>query len=181
MHDVNGDPFRTSLSGPKRRLRGQGRYFRGVERRAASFELDVRADAWWDHWHYHADWEGWGNRGWRLRRAHLGALITVFQAIASRRAELHVPFQAWIFLSGADAGADATYLHTPNPNAENFPLRLPGIRFDSRAAAQIASKVHPLLPGIRVGELSYPDPDRERATVRDFFLFSEHVGLPLGP
>src|SRR6478735_4039016 len=76
---VGGDPFRTLATGPKRRLRGQRRYIRGVQRRAASFNVDLRPDAWWDLWHYHADWDGWGNRGWSLRCAHLRALATVFQ------------------------------------------------------------------------------------------------------
>jgi hypothetical protein len=145
------------------------------------FDLDLRPDMWWDLWHYHADWDGWGNRGWRLRCEHLRALATVFQAIASRSQEFHLPFQAWIFLSGVDAGADATYLHTPNPNAQNFPLRLPEIRFDSTATAHVATSLRGLVPAIRVGEVSYPDPDLRGRTVRDFLAFSDHVGLPIGP
>jgi hypothetical protein len=162
-------------------LRGQRRYLRGVQRRAASFDLDVRPDMWWDLWHYHADWDGWGNRGWRLRYAHIRALSTVFQTIASRSPEFHLPFQAWIFLSGVDAGADATYLHTPNPNAQNFPLCLPDLLFDTSAAVHVSTNLQSLVPGIRVAEVSYPDPDRANDTVRDFLVFSDRVGLPIGP
>jgi hypothetical protein len=135
---------------------------------------------WWDRWHYHADWEGWGNRGWGVRCAHIRALATVLKRIASRSHDFDVPFQAWIFLSGVDAGHDATYLHTPNPNAQNFPLRLPELRFDSSAAAHVATKLQSLVPGIRVGEISYPDPDLGGRTVRDFVVLSDGVGLPLG-
>jgi len=84
-------------------------------------------------------------------------------------------------LSGVDAGADATYLHTPNPNAQNFPLHLPDIRFDSSAAALVATSLQSLVPGIRVGEVSYLDPDLGDRTVRDFLVFSDRVGLPIGP
>lgn len=134
---------------------------------------------WWDLWHYHADWHGWGNRGWRLRRAHLSALATVFQAIAARSADFQTPFQTWIFLSGADAGADATYLHTPNPNAHNFPLRLPNITFESPAATRVADALRSLISGIRVGEVSYQDTDTAR-TIRDFMIYSDCVGTPIG-
>jgi hypothetical protein len=162
-------------------LRGQRRYLNGVRRRAASFDLELRPDAWWDLWHYHADWDGWGNRGWKLRREHLRALVTVFQAIAARSQEFHRPFQTWIFLSGLTAGADATYLHTPNPNDENFPLRVPELRFDSKGAVHVATNLESLVPAIRVGEVSYPDPDLGGRVVRDFLVFSDRVGLPIGP
>ena len=56
---------------PRGRFRGQRRYFRGVHRRAAAFHPDPHPGAWWNFWHYHADWPGWGNRGWRYRREHL--------------------------------------------------------------------------------------------------------------
>lgn len=105
----------------------------------------------------------------------------MFRTIAARSAQLHTPFQSWIFLSGLDAGYDATYLHSPNPNAQNFPLSLPDLRFDSRATLQVAARLDPLFPGIRVGELCYPDPEGSGRTVRDFFVVSDRVGLPLGP
>ena len=91
---------------PRKRLRGQRRYFRRIHRDAAAFELDVQPDSWWNLWHYHADWRGWGNRGWRYRLEHLRALCRVFQTI-----------------SGEDAGEDATYLHTPNRHGTPFPTR----------------------------------------------------------
>jgi len=174
-----GDPFRAHRNGPKRRLRGQRRYLRRLLQRAAAFDIHPGPGMWWDLWHYHADSEGWGNWGWRLRRAHISALAKVFQTIASRSAEFSTPFQAWIFLSGADSGADATYLHTPNPNGENFPLRVPDIRFDSRAAIQVAAGLESLIPGIRVGEIIHPDPDRPTRMVRDFLAFSQGVGVPI--
>lgn len=136
---------------------------------------------WWDLWHYHSDWDGWGNRAWYLRRAHVSALAKVFQTIASRRAEFHTPFQTWISLSGFDAGTDATYLHTPNPNHQNFPLRLPDIRFDTRATALVADRLQSYVPGIRVGEVTYYDPERPDQATRDFLVFSDGVGLPIGP
>ena len=135
---------------------------------------------WWDLWHYHADWDGRGNLGWRLRRAHFTALAAVFLKIGTRAAEFPLPFQAWIFLSGVDARADATYLHTPNPNAQNFPLCIPELRFDTNAAAHVAAAVQQILPGLRVGEVSYEDPDEPGRITRDFILFSEGVGLRIG-
>jgi hypothetical protein len=176
-----GDPFCTSLVGPKRRLRGKHRYLRSVQRRAASIDIAPRPDSWWDLWHYHADWDGWGNHGWRLRRAHLSALATVFRTIASQSVNFRTPFQAWIFLSGTDAGTDATYLHTPNPNANNFPLLLPELRFESPAALHISETLQSILPGARAGEFIHPDPDRPNQMIRDFYVVAASIGLPLVP
>jgi hypothetical protein len=110
---------------PRRKLRGKRRYFRNVRRAAEAFALDVHAGAWWDLWHYHADWRGWGNRSLRHRLEHLRALCTVLRKIHAVRDRFATPFQCWILISGDDAGQDAVYLHTPNPNVSSvFPIRV---------------------------------------------------------
>jgi len=65
-----------------RRFRGLGRYYRRVRREVAAFVPDLSAGDWYDLWHYHADWAGYGDAGWRPRRSYLDALITVFAAFA---------------------------------------------------------------------------------------------------
>ncbi|HUQ02473.1 MAG TPA: hypothetical protein VM261_08260 [Kofleriaceae bacterium] len=128
----------------RRRFRGRKRYFRGVHRDAAAFQLDITPDAWWDLWHYHADWPGWGNLRWRYRVEHLRALARVFQTIADARARFATPFQLWILVSGDDAGEDAVYLHTPNANETPFPFAPPLV---SAETSPIADTVRALLPG----------------------------------
>lgn len=114
-------PRRTAMA-PRGRLRGAARYSRTVHAQAARTDFDVGPDAWWALWHHHADWRGWGNVRWSYRREHVRALCTVYRAILDRADTFHTPFQAWISLDEADAGLDATFLHTPNPNSR-FPTR----------------------------------------------------------
>lgn len=57
---------------PRRKFRGKKRNFRKMIREAGDFEL--HKSPWWNCWHYHADWEGWGNLRWTYRREGLRAL-----------------------------------------------------------------------------------------------------------
>ena len=107
----------------RRKLRGKRRYFRAVRMRAAEHRFESGPDAWWDLWHYHADWSGWGNRSWKHRVEHIRALCTVYRSILDHSEHLET-CQAWISLDEDDACRDATFLHTPNPNRTPFPIVL---------------------------------------------------------
>ena len=107
---------------PRKKFRGKRAYFRRVLATAESFQLRVTPDAWWDRWHYHADWPGYGNLGWKYRKQHLEALFMVFNHCAKAMKSYPHPFQLWFSLSGRDAGEDAVYLHTRNPNNPPVPL-----------------------------------------------------------
>lgn len=80
----------TKPEGPRRRFRGKKRYFRRVSRDASTFRIEPGQGEWWDLWHYHADWPGWGNIRWRYRREHIRALAAVFEHIA-RSADRFTP------------------------------------------------------------------------------------------
>lgn len=108
------------LLGPRRKFRGQRRHFRRVHQRAAGFQLPTAPGVWWSMWHYHADWRGWGNLQWSWRREHLRALATVFRAVAVGIPACPLPVQAWLLID-ADAGQDAVFVHSPNPNGDAFP------------------------------------------------------------
>ena len=147
---------------------------------AESFRIEATPEAWWDLWHYHSDWPGWGNRRWRYRSEHIRALATVFTKIIQRADAFATPFQAWIYLSGRDAGEDATYLHTPNGNKTPFPVALAGdINWGHQPLLRLFSRLLPNLP-LRVGESKifdqYAEPPR---VVTSFFIYSPGVGVPL--
>ncbi len=147
---------------PLRKFRGKKRHFRKMLRKAGDFEL--HESPWWNYWHYHADWEGWGNLRWAYRREGLRALALVFRRIAQRPpAE---PFQLWICLDGADAGQDAVYLHSPNPHSP-FPFHPEVVCDDHRLLALMRE----LLPEfeLRIGHSL------------GFFIYSPSVGVPLEP
>jgi hypothetical protein len=88
--------------------------------------LPERAD-WFDLWHTHVDWHGEGNSRPDIRRECVRALFTAFADIESRAAGCLGPFQSWLVFDAADSGQDAVYLHTPNPNRDNFPYQFEGV------------------------------------------------------
>jgi len=90
------------------------------------------------------------------------------------------PFQSWIYLSGRDAGEDATYLHTPNQNQTPFPVAISGIA--RMRSSSLVQEFAALLPGfsVRVGEVRSFDEDAEPPrVVSSFFVYCEGIGVPL--
>ncbi len=112
----------TKCLAPRKKFRNPNRYFRKTLRKAEEFTFFPDNDGWWDLWHYHADWEGYGNLSWEIRLEYFRALAVVYRTIARQSKNFQTPFQLWIHL-GADAGRDAVYLHTPNGNENPFPVR----------------------------------------------------------
>lgn len=106
---------------PRKRLRGLKRYFRGVFSKVEAFELDVSEGAWYDFWHYHPDWYGYGNRSWSMRARHLEALAKMFARSTQQLTQLNRPYQLWMYLDAHDSSQDAVYVHSSNPHSE-FPL-----------------------------------------------------------
>ena len=163
---------------PRHRLRGARRYFAKVQREAEEFDPWSSSDDWWDFWHYHADWPGWGNRGWRYRRSHLAALATVFKTICNGAHRFSTPFQTWIVIDGEDAGQDATFLHTPNPNGTEFPMTLTEAEW---GVSELQPVMEQLLPGLdlEVGwtRTKYGDDDASWTTAH--WIYARGVGIPI--
>ena len=164
-------------AGPTRKFRGKRRYFRQVAARAAAFSLSPGPDSWWDLWHYHADWPGWGGLRWSYRRQHLAALAVVFATIARASARFATPFQSWLVLSTC-AGGDATFLHTPNPNRDDFPFAPEGFAWEPLRDAELLA-LFPAGLALRVGR-PLATTDREDVD-RGFLVYSPDVGAPLEP
>ena len=74
---------------------------------------------------------GCGNLGWRERREHLAALFMSFTRLLAETSDWSTPHQVWLVIDARDGASDAVYLHTPNPNADNFPNRFPGVEWDA--------------------------------------------------
>lgn len=163
---------------PDWKLRGKRRYFEGVQRKADLFVLEPEPD--WDFWHYHADWRGWGNLGWKHRGPHLQALCTVFRKICEARDRFPTPFQAWIILQD-NAGEDATYLHTPNPRG-TFPVVLTDAEWGTSAAAPLVQAFLPDLP-LESGwtrQLTEDDEGKPTWSTSHWF-YAPGIGEPLRP
>lgn len=120
---------------PRRKVRGRRGYYRALHRDAAAFA--VKPDGWYDYMHWHVDWLGMGNLNWAERREHLSALFTMFRRLLTESTSWPTPHQAWLRIDAADSSQDAVYLHTANPNAENFPNRFEGVVWDAAIPARL--------------------------------------------
>lgn len=114
---------------PRKRFRHARRYYRRLRRRAEAFELS-RPGGWYDMWHTHPDWRGDGNRGGRHRRRHLEAGFIMSERALRQAAATGRPMQVFMSIMVRDAAQDAVWVHTPNPNRDNFPFTFPDVQWD---------------------------------------------------
>lgn len=112
---------------PRKRFRHARRYYRRLRREAESDRIPSGGSGWFDMWHTHPDWRGDGNRGARHRRLHLRAGFTIFERYLAEAAELGVPMQVFMTIDALDSSQDAVWVHTPNPNRDNFPYAFGGV------------------------------------------------------
>jgi hypothetical protein len=112
------------------KVRGRRRYYRALRPEAATF--CVHPEGWYDFMHWHADWPGLGNRSWKERSEHLRALFIMFERLTADVVSWPTPHQVWLRIDATDSSQDAVFLHTPNPNANNFPNEFPGVEWDAR-------------------------------------------------
>ena len=126
------------------KLRGARRYYSRLLPDAEKYVLPVSSSPdWFDLWHQHIDWDGWGNRGPRHRRHHLRALLAVLQRVSSQASSLALPHQVWAIVDPSDSTSDAVYLHTPNPNGADFPYPFDGVSWGAPTPALLAGLIPP--------------------------------------
>jgi hypothetical protein len=113
---------------PTWKVRGRRKYYRTLLRDAERFA--VHPSGWYDLMHWHADWWGLGNLRWSERREHLVAVFTMFRRVINETSKWDSLHQVWLLIDPYDSSQDAVYLHTPNPNAENFPYQFEGVAWD---------------------------------------------------
>ncbi len=65
----------------------------------------------------------------KLRREHIKAHIILYSLLENLQV-FEKTYQSWIELVDEDAELDGVYVHTPNPNDNNFPLKLENIKWD---------------------------------------------------
>ncbi|MBB5181551.1 hypothetical protein HNQ44_003016 [Planomicrobium koreense] len=114
-----------------KKLRGKKRYFRNLQKEVATehLRLDFGKDSWFDLWHTHLDFHGHGNSSMKIRREHIKAHIGLYRSLLERLESFEKPFQSWVEIDDHDAGSDAVYIHTPNPNEDNFPLKIANVKW----------------------------------------------------
>jgi hypothetical protein len=81
-------------------------------------------NSWFDLWHIHTDLEGIGNKSPELRKVYLDKLLATFMELKSKLRHYPHKFQLWISISEENSFEDGVYIHTKNPNGDNFPLKV---------------------------------------------------------
>lgn len=96
-------------------------------------------------------------------------LAKVYSKFAQQLTQLNKPYQLWILLDCRDASQDAVYVHTPNPNADNFPLLLDSVEW---GIGDLSRYFEDMLPGchLRAGRMGGSGP---------YLLYSPEYGIAL--
>ena len=95
-----------------------------LEKLIESLDFSGGPNSWFNLWHTHVDWDGKGSKDWETRRQNIGLLVELFKIVKNRLINYPKPFQLWILISEGDRSQNALYLHSPNPNEDNFPIRV---------------------------------------------------------
>ena len=126
----------------RKRFRDRRRYFRKLDERAASYELDVDPDMWWYYHHEHLDWMGRGNLRWAYRCRTVRAHLMLMHRIVEQLAGFSGQFQCWLSIRVPDAINDAVYLHSPNPHSP-FPADFSGANWQKDAVPAALRELGP--------------------------------------
>ncbi|MEK5069607.1 hypothetical protein [Sporosarcina sp. FSL K6-1508] len=115
-----------------KKFRGKRRYFRNLSREVSldNYNLQFDNEGWFDLWHTHLDFSGIGNDSLKIRREHIKAHLALYKNLLKKLEPFEKPYQTWIHLDDEDAGTDAVFIHTPNPNEDNFPLKVENLNWN---------------------------------------------------
>lgn len=128
-------------------------YYRKLWKRARTFRVDLLKKQWCDLWHEHFDLNSFGDISWYHRHQHLRILFHAFRRAHAELAVQTTPYQVFLNISKDDSGADALYVHTPNPNLTTFPTEFTECKFLSVAPVLLASHVD--LSRYRIGQQTF--------------------------
>lgn len=114
------------------KLRGIKKYFLKLDKLVESTNLSFTENDWYDLWHTHYDWNGYGNKNRKYRNEHLKTGIKVFKKILNQAKMFTKPYQCWMAINKNDSSQDTIYFHTKNPNHDNFPYDLTKIVWSNK-------------------------------------------------
>ncbi|MFS0838918.1 hypothetical protein [Paenibacillus sp. 1P03SA] len=126
-----------------KKFRGKRRYFRQLWEQVNAFYLQPDNESWFDFWHFHLDFYGFGEHSVKLRREHIKAHIALYKNLLKRLEQIEKPSQSWICLHEEDAGLDAVYIHTSNPNHDNFPHKFDAVDWNCKIPAAFNDLIDP--------------------------------------
>ena len=158
-----------------KKFRGKKRYYKNLLNK----DLDVYFgnldfDSWFDFWHDHPDWYGYGNFSWKQRKQHLEALILQFNYLKEKLSSRTNEFQLFCIVDLKDASQDSVFIHTENPNEKNFP-----VKFEKSAVSpKILNNLSEFLNESKY-EWFFHVWERENEAVTQIFIFDSNVGISI--
>jgi hypothetical protein len=135
-----------------------------------SLNFNGNKNSWFDLWHIHSDFEGKGNKNWESRKKYIYELFDLFNDCKLRLKSYPHEFQLFIFILEQDSSHDAVYIHTKNPNQNNFPLKI-------SSEISIKIKDEKLYKYLKTFKLSILESIYENEV--QYFLFDHNFGIPL--
>ncbi|MBU8785510.1 MULTISPECIES: hypothetical protein [Bacillus] len=115
-----------------KKLRGKKRYFRNLWEEVNSYDLKLDHESWFDFWHIHLDFFGFGNNSKKIRREHIKAHVALYNRLLQQLEAFDMPYQTWICIHEKDSFSDAVYVHTPNPNDDYFPHQIEELEWNCK-------------------------------------------------
>lgn len=135
-----------------------------------NLDFSSGSDSWFDFWHTHADWGGDGNKDWEIRKKAIDELVDIYNNLKVKIKNYPKEFQLFIMILENDSSQDSIFIHSNNPNQDNFPLKIEKtINFpikDKNLKEYIDNLGLNVTPFIFNNELQY-------------YLFDDNVGIPL--
>lgn len=118
-----------------KKIRGQRRYYRNLLIQNDFDQMPwfsvTKQEDWFDFWHIHMDWKGFGNSNFKKRKPHLDKLFRHFVLLSERLIHCPIPYQTFIIVFDQESASDALYLHTVHPNKDNFPYKIHDLQIAS--------------------------------------------------
>ncbi|MBF0598405.1 hypothetical protein [Faecalibacter rhinopitheci] len=124
-------------------------------------------NSWFDFWHTHVDWDGEGNKNFKIRLNYLQELLKLYENIKKELNLYPNNYQIWIVIDEKDSSEDAVYIHTKNPNNENFPLKIDNTKIWKTDNEDLSNFI--LQTGLEIIEVEYYDG-------KGFYLFDKNIG-----
>lgn len=107
-----------------KKFRGKKRYYKRLLNNDLDYYFgNLDLNSWFDFWHDHPDWDGYGNISWKHRFQHLQALIRRFNYLKDNLRDRKEDFQIFCLIDIKDSSQDSVFIHTKNPNHDNFPVK----------------------------------------------------------
>jgi len=88
-----------------------------------SLNLSGDTKSWFDLWHLHIEVDPEIETEWTIRIESLHELLRLFKRLQEKLKKYPNDYQLWIEIYDESIGDDAIFIHSKNPNSDNFPIK----------------------------------------------------------